>query len=128
MSSAPHAKGTPTPSPSCGRRARGAARLAPESAARWFGDALRLLPQNAPAEERIELLLARSGALTAAGHFADSHDALLEAVALAPRDARLARACAAVEGLLGRQEQAGARLASAIEVLPDQGSRGGGVA
>ena len=100
----------------------GAARLAPESAARWFGDALRLLPQNAPAEERIELLLARSGALTAAGHFADSHDALLEAVALAPRDARLARACAAVEGLLGRQEQAGARLARAIEMLPDEGS------
>jgi predicted ATPase len=55
----------------------GAARLAPESAARWFGDALRLLPQNAPPEERIELLLARSGALTAAGHFAESHDALL---------------------------------------------------
>src|SRR5580765_5849091 len=53
-----------------------AARLAPESAARWFGDALRLLPENAPAEERIELLLARSGAMTAAGHFADSHDAL----------------------------------------------------
>ena len=32
-----------------------AARLAPASAARWFGGALRLLPQAAPAEERIEL-------------------------------------------------------------------------
>ena len=62
-----------------------AVRLAPESAARWFGDALRLLPQTAPADERIELLVARSGALTAAGHFGESHEALLEAVALAPR-------------------------------------------
>jgi ATP/maltotriose-dependent transcriptional regulator MalT len=96
----------------------GAARLAPESAARWFGDALRLLPQNAPPEERIELLLARSGALTAAGHFVESHNVLLEAVDLAPGDARLARACAAVEGLLGQQEQAGARLLRAIETLP----------
>jgi DNA-binding NarL/FixJ family response regulator/tetratricopeptide (TPR) repeat protein len=100
----------------------GAARLAPESAARWFGDALRLLPQNAPADDRIELLLARSGALTAAGYFADSHAALLDAFALAPRDARLARACAAVEGLLGQQEQAGARLLRAIQELPDHGS------
>ena len=69
----------------------------------------------------------RSSALTAAGHFAESHEALLEAVALAADEppatrARLARACAAVEGLLGRQEQAGARLLSAIEDLPDQGS------
>src|SRR5262245_4826410 len=47
-----------------------ALRLAPESAARWFADALRLLPQTAPAEERVELLFARSGALTAAGRFA----------------------------------------------------------
>jgi hypothetical protein len=76
-----------------------AARLAPESAARWFGDALRLLPKSAPPQERVDLLLARSGALTAAGHFAESRDALLEAVELAPADARLAHMCAAVESL-----------------------------
>jgi len=99
-----------------------ATRLAPESAARWFGDALRLLPQNAHAGERIELLVARSSALTAAGHFVESHEALLEAVALAPSDPGLARACAAAEGLLGRQEQAGARLSTAIDELSDQGS------
>jgi hypothetical protein len=45
------------------------ARLAPESAARWFGGALRLLPQTAPAEDRVELLLARSQSLAAAGRF-----------------------------------------------------------
>ncbi len=104
-----------------------ATRLAPTSAARWFANALRLLPPKAPPQERIELLVLRSSALTAAGHFAESHEALLEAVALVSDEppatrARLARACAAVEGLLGRQEQAGARLLSAIEDLPDQGS------
>ena len=105
----------------------GAARLAPASAARWFAEALRLLPENAPAEERVELLLARSGALTAAGHFADSHGALLDALGAVPEDshalrARVARACAAVEGLLGQHEQAGARLERALGDLPDQGS------
>jgi DNA-binding NarL/FixJ family response regulator len=104
-----------------------AVRLAPESAARWFAEALRLLPQTASPEERIELLVARSGALTAAGHFAESHEALLEALAIVPDDAyaeraRVARACAAVESLLGRHEQAGARLAHALEELRDQAS------
>jgi len=100
----------------------GATRLAPASAANWFAQALRLLPASAPSSERIELLLARSGAQTASGHFADSHDVLLEALAVAPDNATVVRRCAAVESLLGRHEQAGARLASAIERLPDQGS------
>ncbi|MFL6010153.1 MAG: AAA family ATPase [Gaiellaceae bacterium] len=100
----------------------GAARLAPASAANWFAQALRLLPASAPPSERIELLLARSAAQTASGHFADSHSVLLEALAIVPDDATVARRCAAVESLLGRHEQAGARLASAIERLPDQGS------
>ena len=76
-----------------------AARLAPESAARWFGGALRLLPQTVPAEERVELLLARAGALAAAGRFTDSHEALLEAIAIVPEDSSalcttVATACA----------------------------------
>jgi ATP/maltotriose-dependent transcriptional regulator MalT len=105
-----------------------AVRLAPASAAHWFADALRLLPPTAPAEERVELLLARAGTLTATGRFTDSHSALLEAIAIVPADshalhARLARACAGVESLLGRQEEAGARLASALERLADQHSR-----
>jgi len=100
----------------------GAARLAPASAANWFAEALRLLPATAPPGDRIELLLARSAAQTAIGQFADSHNVLLEAVTIAPDDATVARRCAAVESLLGRHEQAGARLASAIERLPDQGS------
>ena len=86
-----------------------AARLAPESAARWFGGALRLLPQTAPAEERVELLLARARALAAAGHFTDSHEALLEAIAIVPEQSSalcttVATACAGVERFLGRYE------------------------
>src|SRR5207247_10457345 len=46
-----------------------AARLAPESAAQWFGAALRLLPNSAPAEDRVALLLARAEALAAIGDF-----------------------------------------------------------
>ena len=78
-----------------------AARLAPASAARWFGDALRLLPQTAPAEERIELLLARAGALTATGHYAESHGACSMRSRSCPttrtRCTQGDRACAAVE-------------------------------
>jgi ATP/maltotriose-dependent transcriptional regulator MalT len=104
-----------------------AVRLAPASAAHWFAEALRLLPANAPAEERIDVLFARARALTATGRFNDSHSALLDALALVPDDsyalrARLARACAGVESNLGRQDQAGQRLASALDALPDQGS------
>ena len=101
-----------------------AARLAPASAARWFAGALRLLPQTASAQERVELLLARGEALTATGHFADSHSALLEGLAIVPDEsialrARLTRACASVELLLGHLEQAHARLASGLEALPE---------
>jgi len=95
------------------------ARLAPASAARWFGGALRLLPQTAPAEDRVELLLARAGALAATGHFADSHEALLEGLATVPEESialrtTLTTACARMEHRLGRYEQAHARLLSAL--------------
>src|SRR5206468_9378972 len=63
-----------------------AAWVAPASAAGWFAGALRLLPQNAPAQERVELLLARAEALTATGHFADSHIALLEGITIVPEE------------------------------------------
>jgi ATP/maltotriose-dependent transcriptional regulator MalT len=107
-----------------------AVRLAPASAAHWFAEALRLLPPAATAEERIELLHARARALTAGGRFNESHSALLAALAIVPDDshalrARLARACAGVESNLGRQDQARDRLASALESLPDPGSREG---
>jgi DNA-binding CsgD family transcriptional regulator len=104
-----------------------AARLAPESAARWFAGALRLLPSTAPIEERTALLLARCGALAAAGRFMDSHDAVLEAAWIVPGHAsplatRVARVCAGVERFLGRYEGAHDRLVKALRVLPEPAS------
>ena len=101
-----------------------AVRLAPESAARWFAAALRLLPQNAPTQDRIELLLDRAGALAAAGHFAESHEALLEAVAIVPPQPPELRLtvetwCAGVERFLGKYEQAHARLRRALHAIPE---------
>ena len=100
---------------------------APATAARWFAGALRLLPPTAPAAERVELLVARAGALTPAGHLAESQRALLDALALVPEDsyalrARLTRTCAGLENALGRYEQAHGRLANALDGLPDQDS------
>ncbi|HEU5009474.1 MAG TPA: AAA family ATPase [Gaiellaceae bacterium] len=104
-----------------------AARLAPESAARWFGAALRLLPEAAPVPDRVELVLARAGTLSAAGHFSESHEALLEAVALVPGQSSslctaVATACAGVERQLGRYEQAHTRLVRALRDLPEPAS------
>jgi DNA-binding NarL/FixJ family response regulator/tetratricopeptide (TPR) repeat protein len=100
------------------------ARLAPASSARWFGAALRLLPQTAPSEERVTLLLARAGALTATGHFAGSHEALLEGIALIPEESialrtTLSTACARAEHRLGQYEHAHARLVSELGRLPE---------
>jgi DNA-binding CsgD family transcriptional regulator len=100
------------------------AALAPESAAQWFGAALRLLPDDAPAQDRISMLLARTRALAAAGRFEESHAAVLEAVALAARQERaqfvaVATACASVERLVGQYEHAHGRLIGALRVLPE---------
>lgn len=99
-------------------------RLAPAGAARWFTDALRILPRTAPARQRIDLLLAGAGALTAAGQYSDSHRALLDALAMVPDDGhalrvRIVRTCAGVETNLGRHEQAQAHLEGALDAVPE---------
>ena len=104
-----------------------AAHRAPTSAAHWFAVALRLLGNDAPADERVELLLARAGALATCGHFTEAHSALLESIALVPEEAvalrvRLTTVCAAVEHLLGRHEDAYQRLADALQGLDDADS------
>jgi ATP/maltotriose-dependent transcriptional regulator MalT len=102
-------------------------RLAPESAARWLGSALRLLPDDALVEQRVELQLARAMALAAAGRFSDSHDVLLEAIAIVPEAAgplatTIATACARQERFLGQYEQAHRHLEWALARLPDEAS------
>jgi DNA-binding NarL/FixJ family response regulator len=98
------------------------ARLGPASAARWFAAALRLLPQSAPHEERVALLMARAANLAAAGHPAESHADLLDCVELVRQGAdgwrlRVTTACAAVERLLGLQTKAHRHLVSAVDQL-----------
>ena len=104
-----------------------AAHRAPESAARWYAGALRLLRDDSPAADRVELLLARAGALATFGHFTESYDALLESYELAPSDAvelriRLTTACAGTEHLLGLHEAAHQRLTDALADLDDPAS------
>jgi DNA-binding NarL/FixJ family response regulator len=99
-----------------------AARRAPASAARWFAAALRLIPEDAAAPQRVELLMARATALAATGSFRESHAALLESVTLASDGpvalrVQVTTACAAVEHLLGRHERAHARLSGALAEL-----------
>ena len=99
-----------------------AAHRAPASAARWFESALRLISDDAPPEQRVELLLARASSLAGAGHFAESHAALLESIGIVPQDAvalrvRLIAACAGVEHLLGRYTQARGRLEATLAEL-----------
>jgi DNA-binding NarL/FixJ family response regulator/tetratricopeptide (TPR) repeat protein len=99
-----------------------ASRRAPASAAQWFAGALRVLAHDAPAEERVELLMARAGALAATGQFVEAHAALLESLELLPGDApalrvRLVGACAAIEHLLGRHDAAHGRLVRALGEL-----------
>ncbi len=67
------------------------------------------------------------GHLAATGQFAEGHAALLESLQLVPPNAlalrvRLTTACAGVEHLLGRHDQAHARLVSAMESLQDPAS------
>src|SRR5262249_32618889 len=100
---------------------------APDSAARWLGAALRLLPQAAPAGDRVELLLARAWALAAAGRFTDSHEAMLAAVSIVPGQpsalcTTVTTACAGVERFRGRYEQAHVRLVSPFRALPGPAS------
>ena len=101
-------------SPSCARPG-GSRRSRAASAARWFGAALRLLPESAPPEERVGLLLARAEALGATGRLEESRADLLESLELVPAElvaceVRLTVACAGMEHMLGRHREARARI------------------
>jgi ATP/maltotriose-dependent transcriptional regulator MalT len=103
---------------------------APATAAHWFAGALRLLPDTAPAHERVELLLPLAQALAATGQFAEAHASLLESLAIVPEESisrrvQLAATAARVEHLLGLHEQAHERLVRALDDLPDHASEEG---
>ena len=98
----------------------------PAGAARWYAAALRLLPADAPAEQRIGLLMASAAALAASARFEDAGAALEEAERLVPAEAlgprtQIVNAAALVDGLMGRHAIAHRRLAraaAAIEGVP----------
>ena len=99
---------------------------APATAARWFGAALRLLPNQATPEERLGLLLARARVLAATGEFAASREDLLEGLELTSDGpiatwVELTVACAGVEHALTAHAEAHARLVDALGRLPDSG-------
>ena len=105
-----------------------AAPRAPATAARWYGAALRLLPATTPAAQRIALLNARAGLLAATGQLAAARELLLESVGVVSEEdiatrIRLTAACAGIEHLLGRHGEARARLAAALERVPEGASR-----
>jgi DNA-binding NarL/FixJ family response regulator len=102
-----------------------AAGRAPGTAARWFEAALRLLPDSAPREQRVGLLLARAQGLAAVGQMHESYEALERSLDLTPDTeaamrTRLTAACAGVERYLGHHEKANRRLTSALEAAPPE--------
>ncbi|MGD9530735.1 MAG: AAA family ATPase, partial [Pseudonocardia sp.] len=87
--------------------ARDVAGVAPVTAARWSGAALRLLPATAAAE-RVELSEATAASLLAAGRLDQARPVLRAAVPLAADEAtrvRLACGCADVEWRLGARAE-----------------------
>jgi DNA-binding NarL/FixJ family response regulator len=96
----------------------------PAGAARWYAAALRLLPADAPAEQRIGLLMASAAALAAAARFEDAGAALEEAERLVPAEAigprtQIVNAAALVDGLMGRHAAAHRRLERAVAAIDD---------
>jgi ATP/maltotriose-dependent transcriptional regulator MalT len=101
---------------------------APSSAARWFEAALRIAPDDLALEKRAELLLGLAGALGATGKLDGSRSAIVAALELPPEAVPMPRvklisACAAVEQLLGRRDDAHRRLQSALVELSEDDSR-----
>jgi DNA-binding CsgD family transcriptional regulator len=100
-----------------------AAPRAPAEAARWYGAALRLLPEDDP--RRLELLAPLAAAQASTGQLERALATLLDVLAVVPPElaelrARLVAACAACENLLGRHGDAHDRLAHALAELPER--------
>jgi ATP/maltotriose-dependent transcriptional regulator MalT len=98
---------------------------APGTAARWLGTAVRIMPKDVSAEDRLLLLMTLAEAQGATGQFEAARETLIEAIELASEDGpvprvRLIGACAGIEQLLGRREEAHRRLMAALEDLSDE--------
>ncbi|MGZ4287365.1 MAG: helix-turn-helix transcriptional regulator [Solirubrobacteraceae bacterium] len=105
---------------------------APTSAAVWLEAAARILPNSTPRSERLELLAALADVYAATGRLEDSRTVLLSAASLTAAEdvstrVQLTCVCAKIELLLGRREQAQARLLEALDEVsessPEMGAR-----
>ncbi|MFN2504251.1 MAG: hypothetical protein ABR540_08475 [Acidimicrobiales bacterium] len=107
---------------------RATAAQIPSVAARWFRSALRLLPENAAPDERVEVLTAAAAALATAGRLEEARSELLQALKLAADHdvrVRIIATCAGVEQQLGRQQEAHDRLLGGLEELTDRATEPG---
>ena len=100
---------------------------APSAAAHWWSAALSLLPADAPAEQRLALLVPMATSLGAAGELTASRDALREVLALVPAEHAALRGqvvafIAMIEQLLGHQDEAHALLMDTLAAQPDPAS------
>ncbi|MFZ0014026.1 MAG: AAA family ATPase [Acidimicrobiia bacterium] len=107
-----------------------AADTAPTSAVRWISAALRILPADAPVDERLALLSRLAASQGALGWFADARETLEECLDLAHREAgnrsvEFVVGCAEMEQLLGRHLESRARLEDAFGHLDDPSSAAG---
>jgi DNA-binding NarL/FixJ family response regulator len=98
---------------------------APASAGRLFEAALRILPADSPVEQRATLLDLLAAARSTTGWFEAAYTAVSERAELTPsaplaERLRLTTVMASLENLIGRNEQAHARLQQALDDLPDQ--------
>lgn len=96
---------------------------APELAARWYGAALDLLPEEMSTQaQRIDVLIAMATVLGGVGRLEESRSTLGDLLAWLP-DHHPARVpvvafCAGVEHLLGRHQDADKRLDEALRAVP----------
>lgn len=101
---------------------------APATAARWFGAALRLIPdETGEAQRRLELLVPMARALGSAGKLEASREALAAVLELLPAEAAAVRGqviafMSLIEHLLGRHGEAREPLVQALDGLADQRS------
>jgi DNA-binding NarL/FixJ family response regulator/tetratricopeptide (TPR) repeat protein len=105
------------------RAAREAAQKAPTSSVRWLTAALRILPGDAPTEERAEILTELAASQGALGHFADAHETLEECLAIDDRGGEAVGTvvrCAEMEQLLGHHAESRTRLEKAYDGLADR--------
>jgi DNA-binding NarL/FixJ family response regulator len=95
---------------------------APAAAATWFRAALRLLPDQADSDARVNLMLATAASLGSAGDLGDSRDVFQEVLAVLPATALrtgAVMAAALVEHLLGNHDQAQSLLLGALPGLDE---------